>query len=293
LQDRSRDIPGFVGFNEREYKMERMQKLIARARRGDEEALAQFPTQDQWRDKIRSVMEEHRHEPGNGARLMGQSPAEAWNASQLATPLKKLPADAAHVVSTHEKIISLGPRGLRVTLPGKEAVICYCNEHTDRLIERGERRVRVLINLEAPEQITCFDMKGLTRFTVRGQIADAKDATREQLKELASMRRAHRSSAKALIGEIQHDVKSFIVRTGQHDEATLEEGRFHRAAAEAHEAQETEEQKLRREINQLTERLEEPLTNFGALRVSLRQKRDALQWKLQIRQGTGKKAIPQ
>lgn len=282
LQDRMRDIPGFVGFNEREYRMQTMQALIARARNGDAEALAAFPTQEQWRDKIRSVMEEHRNEPGNGVRLGTESPAEAWNKSQLALSLKKLPDDARHLLSTHEKIVRLTPKGLLISLPGNEAVICFCNEHTDRLLAKGETHVRALVNLEAPEQITCFDMKGQTRFAVRGQIADAKNAPPEQRAELAQMRRAHRASAKALFGEIQHDVRSTITRDSDIDAATLEEGRFHNDAAEQHKAQESEEQKLKREIRGLREKLGKPPLDFSTCRVPIAQLAIGLRAELDI-----------
>ena len=71
LQDRMRCIPGFVGFNERTYDAERIQPLIAKAQRGEPEALARFPTSAEWVDKIRAVLEEYANDPQNGKMLEG------------------------------------------------------------------------------------------------------------------------------------------------------------------------------------------------------------------------------
>ena len=95
LQERMRCIPGFVGFNEREYDAERMQPLIARAHRGDAAALEQFPTGAEWRDRISAVLGEFAHDPQNGKMLEGQSPAEAWAAENSQQPVEATPKGSA------------------------------------------------------------------------------------------------------------------------------------------------------------------------------------------------------
>ncbi len=242
VQDRMRCIPGFVGFNERDYKNEHMQKLIARARRQDAEALAQFPTQEQWRDWIVQILKEFAHTPRNGARIPGRTAAEAWNEALLARPLRKLGEDVRHILDTHAKIARLDPkRGIVIKVPGFKNPICYVNDQTSALVARGERHVRVRIDLEHPERLTVSNMKGTHRFAVQGQVADATRASDEELAVLAKMRRAHQAPARALFGEIQHEVRSNIVRDDQHDAATKEDGRFHRETMTAFKADQSSE----------------------------------------------------
>jgi hypothetical protein len=291
LQDRMRSIHGFVGFNEREEKMERVQQFLARANRGDKAALEQIPTQEQWIKEITAVLGEFVHAPSNGARLDGQSPAEAWNKSRLAQPLKQLAAEERHILATHQKIVGLHPtRGIVLKVPGRKANACYVNEQTAALVRAGEKKIRVLIDIEQPELLTCFDMKGTTSFTVKGQFADAVNASREQLAELSRDRRAHAALAREVFGEIQHEVRSNITRESEGDEETKQEGRIHNAAVKQHHASETDAQKLRREINTLSDQLGETRPDFTRVRISLRQLHESLTWKLDLKTRRATKA---
>lgn len=254
LQDRMRAIKGFVGFGERIEQMERMQKLIARAHRHDESALAEFVTQDEWSGAITRVLEEHMHRPGRGERLAGRTPAEAWRESVMGSGLRQLAPESRHLLATHEKVVSLHPtRGIVIKVPGQKALVCYCNEDTQKLIAAGERVVRVWVNVENPLLITCCNMKRTHFFSVNGQAAPATTATREHLSALAADRRAHSAPARAIFGQLNHEVVSTIARDDEHDEQTKEEGR----AAAQHAAEYREEESAeQREIRSLRRRVE-------------------------------------
>ncbi len=289
VQERMRCIAGFVGFNEMVEKREDIQKLIDRARRArgdDDEALAFFPTQEQWRDRITAELDDFRRSPSNGERIPGLTPAEAWNEAQLDHPQRRLSMETRYLLATHCQRIRLTPRqgreGIVVKIRGTDRT--FANGKTGDWYHAGVKEVLTFYNIEQPDLLTISDVHRQEFFTVKELRLPAKSATREQLAEVASAKRAHLAPARAIFGQIKHDVVSTQTRDNEHEEAK-DLGRFHNAAVEQHKAEESEENKLKREINRLTDTLGAPRTDFATLRVSLRQKRDALQWKANLRAG--------
>lgn len=240
LQDRMRCIFGFVGFNERTENFERIQKLIARAQRGDAGALSQFPTMAEWRSKVREVLEEFANDPQNGKMLEGQSPAEAWAAELGSRPLKQLPEAARYVLSTHQKKIKVHQHGIKLTIRGKERL--YYNEHTGPLIGK---EVLAFYNIEMPELLTVCDMNRQNYFSVKQIELPAMDATREQLEAVNRARKGHMAHAKGIFGQLRHEVVSTITRDGDHTEQEKELGRFH---AEEMEKAKTEKSAATRKV---------------------------------------------
>jgi hypothetical protein len=235
LQERMRCIPGFVGFNEREYDAERMQPLIARAHRGDASALEQFPTTAEWRDRITAVLGEFAHDPQNGKMLDGPSPAEAWAAEIPHRPLKQLPKEARYVLATHKKKVTVRQEGIVLTIRGKR--LLYYNEHTGPLIGQ---EVLASYNLEMPELLTVCDMNLQNYFSVTRVELPAMNATKEQLEEVNRLRKGHMAHAKGIFGEIPHEVVSTIARDNDHSEEVKELGRFHNEEGERFEVDRTQ-----------------------------------------------------
>lgn len=248
LQDRMRSIPGFVGFNERTDRRERVQAVLSRAytsasahQKGrestarNEAALASLPTLNEWRRTVRAVLDEFAHDPQNGKMLDGATPAEAWQEGISRRPLKRLPDEARFILSTHRKPVRVQQHGIALTIRGQKYL--YVNEQTGALIGRD---VLAYYNVDAPELLTVSDMKRQNYFTVKRIELPAMSATDAQFAETHGQIRGHRSAAKALYGEIKHDLVSTITRDGEHDEATMELGRFHNAEAQAHAEQKTD-----------------------------------------------------
>jgi len=222
LQERMRCIPGFVGFNERTEEHEREQNLIARANNGDEEALKRFPTQAGWAETISQVLEKFAHDPQNGEMLQGKSPAEAWAEEVQNRPLRKLPDESRYILSTHRKEITVRQEGIILKIRCQRRV--YFNEHTGLPIGT---RLLAFYNLEMPELLTVSDMDRKNYFTVRAVKLPAMTATREQLAEVNQLRKAHMAPAKAIFGNIKHEVVSTITRDNEQGEQAKELGRFH------------------------------------------------------------------
>jgi hypothetical protein len=222
LQERMRCIPGFVGFNERTEEHEREQDLIARANRGNMEALKRFPTQAEWAETISQVLEKYARDPQNGEMLQGKSPAEAWEEEVKAHPLRQLSEESRYILSTHRKEITVRQEGIILTIRGQRRI--YFNENTGRLIGQ---RVLAFYNLEMPELLTVSDMHKNNYFSVRAVKLPAMDATREQFAEVNQLRKAHMAPARAIFGGIKHAVVSTISRDTEQSEQSKELGRFH------------------------------------------------------------------
>lgn len=267
LQERMRSLPGFVGFNEQVEQREDVQKLIARARRNDPEALASFPTQEEWRDRINGVFDDFRHSPQNGKRLQGSSPAEAWNAALRDHALPKLSDDTRYLLATHCVETEIKPAGIALTIRGRRR--CYANEQTGAWLARGVRRVLAFYHVEQPDLLTVSDLKRTQRFTVKALALPAMSATREQLRAVAAAKRAHLAPARAIFGELPQAVVSNITRDTAHTETDREEGRFITAAVEQHAGDESDERKTIRRIRTLCAELGEQEPDFTTSRVPL------------------------
>ena len=235
LQERMRSIPGFVGFNERTDRRERVQTLLSRARTGHENALASLPTPDEWRRTVRAVLDEFAHDPQNGKMLDGSTPAEAWGEAIARRPLRRLPDEARFILATHKKPVRVRQEGIVLTIRGQKFL--YASEQTGALIGRD---VLAYYNVEAPELLTVSDMKRQNFFSVQRIELPAMSATGEQFAQVNAQLRGHRASAKALYGEVRHDLAFTVTRDADHDDATKELGRFHNAEVRAHTAQKSE-----------------------------------------------------
>jgi hypothetical protein len=229
MQERMRCIPGFVGFNEREYDAERVQKLIARAHRNDSEAVKQFPTAIEWKNQIAQVLEDFTHDPQNGKMLDGASPAEAWGVEIRLRPLRKLPDDARHILSTHRKKVMIRQEGIILTIRGKKRL--YYNELTGR---PGWIRHEVLAsyNIEMPELLMVCDCNLQNYFSVRSVELPAMTATKEQFENVTRLRRGHMAGANAIFGELRHEVVANITRDSEHSAEEKVLGQFVREETE-------------------------------------------------------------
>jgi hypothetical protein len=243
LQERMRCIPGFVGFNEREYDAERMQALIDRAHRGDEAALGHFPTMAVWRDQVSAVLSDFAQDTQNGKMVEALSPAAAWAAEIRQRPLKQLTIEARYKVSTHQKIVTVRQEGIVLTIRGNR--LLYYNEHTGPLIGQ---EVSARYNLEMPELLTVCDMKRQNYFSVGRIELPAVSATKEQFEEVNRVRKGHMAHAKGIFGDIAHEVVSTITRDNDHSEEDKELGRFHNEEMAQAKAKDTERGRKMRKL---------------------------------------------
>ncbi len=168
LQQCMRTLPGFVGFNERAEKTDRMKRLEAdfkrRVKEGKEHPGNEFHSLTQFAAEVGKVMEAYANEPQNGKRLPGVSPLEAWG-----TPtLRKLPDESRWILASHRELLKVTERGLTIRKHN------YANEKLARYIGQ---RVWAFYNLEYPRLLTVCDQKRTDYFSVTELTAPARTAS--------------------------------------------------------------------------------------------------------------------
>jgi hypothetical protein len=219
LQERQRGEIGFVGFNERLEKMERVQDTIARCKRGTEDPRNHFLSMEEWRCRVSECLGEYMHDPQNGKMLDGATPAEMWAQRQT---LRKLPDDARYILATHRVRVKVRQEGIILKIRGKR--LAFYNEQTGALIGRD---VFAFYNIEQPDLLTVSDLNRQNFFTVKNHTLPAMSATKEQFAAVNADRAGHMARAKVIYGRIPHAERKFIVRDNAVDAETKELGRFH------------------------------------------------------------------
>lgn len=243
LQDAQRDQPGFIGFNERTEKMERMQDLLSKIKSGKVKPEKVLLSMEQWSDTINELLRRFNADPQNGKMLNGKSPAEMWAEGMNRKPLRKLPEDARYLLSTHKKRVKVRQEGIILDIGGVRRL--YCNEHTGHLIGR---EVLAFYNIDFPESLTVSDLNRQNYFTVKSHILPAMSATKEQLHEVHTDIQGHRRAAKAIYGNIPDPVISTITRDNEQPKESLELGRFHNEQEKLVKAEQTIKTRKLREL---------------------------------------------
>ncbi len=222
LQERQRNEPGFVGFNERTQEVERMQDFLARARRGKANPAEKLLSMEQWVERLNQIFADFNNDPQNGKMLAGQSPAEAWQAGLDKKPLRQLPETSRYLLATHCKKIRVHQYGIVLTI-GKNKRL-FCNDQTGPLIGRD---VLAFYNLECPDLLTVSDLKRQNYFTVKAISLPALSATKEQFHAVNAQIAGHTKAAREIYGSIQHPRIVTISRDTAASPATAELGEFH------------------------------------------------------------------
>lgn len=221
LQEMMRNEPGFVGFNERDDRRERMQDFLARVRSGKEHPGNELLHKGAWSARIATLLEEFAHEPQNGRMLPGQSPAEAWQAGLAMRPLRRLAPEQRFVLSTHCQRVTVSARdGIRLKIRGQTRR--YLGDATGPFIGRG---VLAFYNLDAPELLTISDLDRTHYATVpEFKPLPAMDATAAQFDAAREQISGHTAPARALWKGVRHQVGASVTRDALHDEPTPELG---------------------------------------------------------------------
>jgi len=220
-QERQRNEPGFVGFNERSQEMERMQDKLARARARKLDPASFLLPMKEWGARLDATFEEFNAEPQNGKMLAGDSPFEAWRAGLENKPLRKLPDNARYLLASHCKQVRIRQEGIVLTIGGEKML--YSNEQTGVLIGR---EVLAYFHVDYPDLLTITDLNRKNPFTAQRLLLPAMSATKEQFKEAHTAIAGHRQAAKVIYGKIRHPVISTITRDNEPDAETAALGEF-------------------------------------------------------------------
>jgi hypothetical protein len=239
-QDRMRCQPGFVGFNERTDKRQHMDELVKRVKAGKEHPGNDLPSVGEFRNLLDAELLAIASEPQNGGRLPGVSPLEAfyggidgWPGIKQ-KPLRKLGDEARFLLSTYERVSTVGPQGIKYSIGGVPFVF-WCKE----LEPYQNRQIVTRFNFEEPEILTC-QAPDRPPFTVKAKILKSTTATREELAEIARQRASWMRPGKMIMDNMQHPFRASIARDTDHSVETRDLGRFHNEQVEAYREEKSE-----------------------------------------------------
>ena len=114
-----RPLPGFVGFNHRDYNPELLNDFLRRVDAGKEHPREMFLGFNQFRDVLDAELMAYAQEPQNGRWLPGVSPVEVWKngigqfPGVASSPLRRLNPSARHLLSTHWRKVNVTAQGIR------------------------------------------------------------------------------------------------------------------------------------------------------------------------------------
>jgi hypothetical protein len=223
LQERMRNEPGFVGFNERLEKYERMQDFLARVRNGKEHPANELLSKRDWGKRIEAILGEFAHEPQQGKMLDGQSPSEMWYAALERRPLRKLADTERYILASHAESVRPGDRGIKLKgVPGA----VYCSDELGALEFRG-REMRAYYNIECPELATVATLDHQRFFTVKRIELPALSASKQQLNDVTATVRGYQKPVRAFYGTIPQRKIATIARDGMTEPERSQFNEFH------------------------------------------------------------------
>ncbi len=106
--------PGHVGNCERDTVPERLKKIIARVRAGEDPRQFGLLSRKEWGERIAAHMNAFMDMPQNGERLANRPPAEVWTEHIRRHPLTTLPIELEFRLRSHRREMIIGGNGLVV-----------------------------------------------------------------------------------------------------------------------------------------------------------------------------------
>ncbi|HEV7927142.1 MAG TPA: hypothetical protein VGR14_17440 [Verrucomicrobiae bacterium] len=243
LQDRRIIEAGNVNGDERRHKAERMQAFLAQVRAGKADPAEMLLSMDQWKSRLDAIFNEYNAEPQTGKMLRGASPIEAWQEGLSRRPLRKLPDNARHILSTDCRRIRVRQEGIVLNI-GKNRML-YCNEQTGRMIGRD---VLAYPDVEREGLLTVTDLNGQNPFTVKSTSLPAMSATKEQFHAVKSQIAAHTRHAREIYGDVKHARTFTITHDVDPGSDIARFGEFHNAETARFKTEQAAETRTLRKI---------------------------------------------
>jgi hypothetical protein len=234
IQERMRPLPGFVGFNHREYKPEVLDDFLRRVKIGREHPGGMFLSLKEFRDVLDGELMAYASEPQNGRWLPGVSPLEVWTdgignyAGVADRPLRKLAPFARHLLSTHWRKVNVTEQGICFEADNQQRVFW-----SDELIPWKHKALPVRWNIEEPELLHCLPPGG-TAFTMKTRELGSWYATSDEKSKTGADRNRWPRHGKAIFDNLPHPLVSQITRDTEHSAAVHAEGEAISQATQEH-----------------------------------------------------------
>lgn len=260
LQDRMASIPGFVGFNERLQKRERMDEFMTRVRQGKEHPGNELLEAGEMLRALEEIFRELDQEPQNGKLLNGISPEEAWCETLDSRPLEKLPDDLAPFLGSHIDIYKVRWEGIKINVPGAPEPYLY---HSDRTGDLIGKEVLIVLDPDHPEMLVASELGTEEWFVARSSLIPAMDASSEEFAEARRRHRAHTGPVKAMFAEMKHTKAASVTRDNLYTPESKTLGRFvgeetirsQEEAKSSENSRRREKERLRRRMHEIEQRI--------------------------------------
>lgn len=176
LQDRTEGLPGYCGRNEQTERFERLQRAKLDVEAGRADARGHFLSAEEIKAGYAEIVDRYNHEPQQGKRLNGLSPAEGWEQLQGAEPRMRFDDRILYFLASDVRRLKIGRNGITIVI-GKQR-FNYKGKETG---ERVGETFLAWFNSQRPDLLTCTtDINGSGAFTVeRSRELPAVDAPRE------------------------------------------------------------------------------------------------------------------
>jgi hypothetical protein len=291
MQKRMSHLPFYIGRDERRDRQEKVQELLRQIRSGKVMPWdVGMPSMEDYRNWLDEEIRKYNSTIQNGAMLQDcdgiyLSPEQALRKGICgkpgieARPLRKLSAEARAQLSTHRRKVRVTERGIELELRGRR-----CPYWGSDLADFKYKEVFAYICIEAPSVLVVSDLKRQQFFTVTMKTLPARGATAEEQQAISRERAAFLRPSKVLHSNLPHPFRSNITNDNI-NEQTRELGRAVNSAIEAHQIEETAEQRTVSEVKKLCKLLgrqpprtmKNPQTVLEGLRIEyeLRQEMEA------------------
>lgn len=212
-QNKMQELPGYAGRDERNDGFERVRAFVAslkkvgQPRKEEINPAAGLLSAEQYLDFLERAYERFNHEPQNGERLQGMSPAEAWEKLSGGRPHRLVPDSLRYLLATEQtaRPVTVTREGICLRFGGEKRYF-FENARLGLLI--GEK-VNVRWNPDFPDHVIVVhpasDPHGQRPFTVPLDTRlDALNASEEDFLSAKRSRRVFTQPQRSLFRMIQH-----------------------------------------------------------------------------------------
>lgn len=212
-QNAMQELPGYAGRDERNDRYERVRAFMASLKKSGQprkEEVAPWDgllSADQYLGHLERAYERFNHEPQNGKRLQGLSPAQAWEKFSGGRPHTLVPDSLRYLLATEqtEKPVTVTREGICLRI-GVERRYFFESERLGMLV--GEK-VNVRWNADCPDHVvvvhSASDPQGLSPFVVPLDTSlDAMNATKDDFAEARRSRRVFTQPQRTLFKILNH-----------------------------------------------------------------------------------------
>jgi hypothetical protein len=224
--------PTYMGAMKRGEKRELLFEFIARVKQGKEDPASELPNVQEFRSLVGDTIKEFREEKQDGERLPGVSPLIAWEEGiggwpgYLEKPLEKYGDSMRFLLSTHERVITVGSQGIIFEIAGTKFV--YWGKELE---DFQHKPLLCRFNFEEPEMLSCCATGGKP-FVTKCMELRANTATPAELSNAQRLKASWLRRNKIIFDDLRHNTQHSYVNDNRHSREARDFGTLYQAQQE-------------------------------------------------------------